>query len=74
MKNQVVLFSGIVGLLTAVLLSCATTQEEGSNVVSNDAERSARLDSLSTVKKDSVVIQNSFRQPTEKPPTKKDDK
>lgn len=57
-------------LLTAY--ACSSTEDLTAESVSNDAERLHRIDSLSAVRTDSVVIQQSFTQP-DKPVTKRKD-
>lgn len=59
-------------IILAGISSCASTEQGNPNVVSHDAERADRLDSLSTVTADSVKIQGSFGNAPEKPAAKRD--
>ncbi|OFZ38020.1 MAG: hypothetical protein A3D92_03440 [Bacteroidetes bacterium RIFCSPHIGHO2_02_FULL_44_7] len=73
LKNS--LFGALYLSILLAMYACSTTEEmaaEGST--SNDAERLHRIDSLSAVKADTSLIQQSFRQPETKPATRKDDK
>lgn len=74
MSKFTLLFGGLGTLLLSTVLSCSTAEKGGPEVVSHDAERHERLDSVSAVKPDSVVILKKLGQPTAQPATRRDDK
>ena len=70
MKSTLIISS----FLMLIVTSCSTVEQSGQNVVSHDAERHERLDSLSSVKSDSVVIQKTFIQSGNQPAKTKEKK